>query len=80
VFDGMLHTHSSNVGDTMNLRTGNVSPQYHVVYVDLFTTDPNAETGGILNEMPFNQLSSMKILESRLERNIDREDERATGT
>jgi hypothetical protein len=31
---------------------------------DLFSTVPNGETGGIENDMPFNQLSWSKILES----------------
>ena len=30
-----------------NLKTGKVSPQYHVVYDDLFQTIPNVENGGI---------------------------------
>jgi hypothetical protein len=46
MFVGLSHTLSSSVGCILNLRTGSVSPQYHVVYDDLFTTVHNGETGG----------------------------------
>jgi hypothetical protein len=77
---GVSSTHSSAVGNIMNLRTGNVSPQYHVVYDDLFSTVPNGETGGILDDMPFNQLSWSNILEPGWEREIDPVHEASSGT
>ena len=64
MFVGMSQAHSSSVGRIMNLRTGNVSPQYHVVYDDLFTTVPNGETGGVIEGMPFNSESWRQILET----------------
>jgi hypothetical protein len=39
-FLGMSPNHSSTVGRILNLRTGYVSPQYHVVYDDLYQTVP----------------------------------------
>ena len=45
--------HSSTVGRILNLRSGNVSPQYHVVYDDKFSSLPNAESGGIFSNKPF---------------------------
>jgi hypothetical protein len=80
MFVGMSQSHSSNVGMILNLRTGNVSPQYHVVYDDLFTTVPNGEAGGILNDMPFDHRSWSQILESGWERRIDPVDEASSGT
>jgi hypothetical protein len=51
MFVGVSHAHSSNVGRILNLRTGNISPQYHVVYDYLFTTVPNAQSGGLVEQM-----------------------------
>jgi hypothetical protein len=45
---GVSPDHSSTVGLILNHRTGFVSPQYHVVYDDLFSSVPNAETGGLI--------------------------------
>ena len=46
-FLGFSKRHSTTVGLIRNLKTGSVSPQYHVVYDDLFHTIPNIENGGI---------------------------------
>ena len=46
-FLGFSKRHSSTVGLIRNLKTGSVSPQYHVVYDDLYQTIPNIENGGI---------------------------------
>jgi hypothetical protein len=52
MFLGVSHAHSSSVGRILNLRTGNISPQYHVVYDDSFTPVPNGEAGEIIDDMP----------------------------
>jgi hypothetical protein len=52
-FLGVSPSHSSTVGRILNLTTGNVSPQYHCVYDDLYTTVPNADSGGILDLASF---------------------------
>jgi hypothetical protein len=80
MFVGISHAHSSTVGRIMNLRTGNVSPPYHVVYDDLFTTVPNGETGGILDQMTFNPQSWLKVLETGWERIADPIGEASSGT
>jgi hypothetical protein len=80
MFIGMSPSHSSNVGRILNLRTGNVPPHFHVVYDDLFSTVPNGETGGVVEEMAFNPHSWMKILETGWERNIDPVDEAFSGS
>jgi hypothetical protein len=80
MFIGMSPSHSSNVGRFLNLRTGNVSPQFHVVYDDLFSTVPNGETGGVVEEMAFNPHSWMKILETGWERNVDLVDGASSGS
>jgi hypothetical protein len=55
-FLGLATTHSTSIGlILLNLRTGFVSPQYHVVYDDEFTTMPNSESGGLFDpNRPFN--------------------------
>jgi hypothetical protein len=68
---GQSSAHSSTIGCILNLNTGWVSPQYHVVYDDLFTTVPNAESGGLLDLQNFNADSWSRLIESGLERVID---------
>ena len=45
---GVSPDHSSTIGRILNLCSGFISPQYHVIYNDLFSTVPNAESGGTL--------------------------------
>ena len=45
---GVSPGHSSTIGHILNLRSSFISPQYHVIYDDLFSTVPNAESGGML--------------------------------
>ena len=68
---GQSPEHSSTIGDVLNLRTGWVSPQYHVVYDDQFTTVPNAESGGLLDLPSFSEHSWTQIVTAGLERHID---------
>jgi hypothetical protein len=70
-FLGISPTHSSTIGLILNLRTGHVSPQYHVVYDDEFTTVPNAESGGLFNaERPFDAAQWQQLVEAGTERVI----------
>ena len=41
-FLGMSRRHASTIGLVRNLRTGSISPQFHVVYDEWFTTLPSA--------------------------------------
>ena len=45
---GVSPDHSSTIGRILNLLSGFISPQYHVIYDDLFSTVPNAGSGGTL--------------------------------
>ena len=47
VFLGFSERHFSQIGLIKNLCTGAVSPQYHVVYNDNFTTVTNSDKNGI---------------------------------
>jgi hypothetical protein len=70
-FLGVSPSHSSTVGLILNLRTGYVSPQYHVVYDDEFTTVPNSESGGLLNGVcPFNADEWHRLVEAGIKRVI----------
>lgn len=42
-FLGFSNQHSSTVGLVLNLRTGHISPQYHVVYDELYSTVTTTE-------------------------------------
>ena len=46
-FLGFSKRHSSTVGLIRNITTGSVTPQYHVVYDDLFQTLRNPDAGGV---------------------------------
>ena len=45
---GISPDHSSTIGHILNLRSGFIGPQYHVIYDDLFSTVSNAESRGML--------------------------------
>jgi hypothetical protein len=47
---GLSPNHSTLVGRILNLHTGSVSPQFHVVHDNLFTTVPNTENGSIFDD------------------------------
>jgi hypothetical protein len=47
---GMSHDHHSTVGRILNLKTGSVTPQFHVVYDELFSTG-----FGELSTIPFDK-------------------------
>ena len=47
IYVGRSPSHASNVGLILNPRTGHVSPQFHVVYDDNFTTVPYLRTNKV---------------------------------
>ena len=67
---GYSPEHSSLIGRILNVTTGFISPQYHVVYDDLFTSVPNAESGGLFDTAQFNAESWARLIASGLERHI----------
>jgi hypothetical protein len=71
--------HSSTIGRILNLRTGSVSPQFHVIYDDLYSTVPNAETGGILDLDHFLADNWAKLVESGSERALEEPDFDSAG-
>jgi hypothetical protein len=52
-FLGFSTQHSSTIGLVLNHRTGSVTPQYHCVYDDLFTTVPNGEFAPVFDTGQF---------------------------
>ena len=72
-FLGVSKQHSSNIGQILNLNTGAVSPQFHVVYDDLFSTVPNAElaTPYIAD---FDDATWRKLVETGHDRRLEDED------
>ena len=68
---GCSSAHSSTVSRILNLHTGSVSPQYHIVVDDNFTTVPNAETSGVLEENQFNPDSWATIIETGYKMHLD---------
>jgi hypothetical protein len=68
---GQSFAHSSMIGRILNLKTGHISPQYHVVYDDLFTTVPNYQNGGLLDLPSFDANSWNQLVTTGLERHLD---------
>ena len=67
---GYSPEHSSLIGRILNITTGSISPQYHGVYDDLFTSVPNSESGGIFDTSEFNATSWARLVETGLERHL----------
>jgi hypothetical protein len=61
---GVSPQHSSTIGHILNLRTGFVSPQHHVIYDDLYSMVSNAETGSILDIDQFQVDNWAKLIAS----------------
>ena len=70
-FLGYSKAHSSTVGLILNPRTGNISPQYHLVHDDLFATVPNAEGGVGFDLFQFNQTTWNRLVDVGHERHLD---------
>jgi hypothetical protein len=66
-FVGYSFEHAHSVGRILNLQSGHVSPQYHVVYDEHFTTVFNPG----LDPASFNPNVWATLIQSGLERNID---------
>ncbi|CAJ1944837.1 unnamed protein product [Cylindrotheca closterium] len=74
MFLGVSHTHSSLVSCVLNLQTGYVSPYYHVVIDDLFTTvPPNADQGGLFDVAEFDATTWKNLLENGHKKHLDKE-------
>jgi hypothetical protein len=73
MYMGVSTQHSSLIGMILNLSTGHVSPQYHVVHDDLFTTVPSANTKSVDTNMSKTVWQS--LMEYGHERMYDDDDE-----
>jgi hypothetical protein len=62
-FLGYIPEHYSSIGLILNTTTGNISPQYHVVHDDYFTTVP-----GVDSTKTFSAASWKTILQTGVER------------
>ena len=49
MYVSVSQVHSSTVGLVLNLQTGHVSPQYHLVFDEQFTTVPGNLTDEVFN-------------------------------
>ena len=74
---GFSPEHSTLVSNVLNLRSGHVGPQYHVVIDDLFTTVPNADQGGLYDPITFDAARWESLLETGYERHLDDETDEA---
>ena len=71
---GASMEHSANISRVLNLRTGHISPQFHVVFDDKFTTVPNHEGGGLVDPSRFDADHWERIVETGLELYLDPEE------
>jgi hypothetical protein len=80
MFVGVSPDHSSTIGHILNIQTGSISPQYHVVYDDLFTTVPNSESGSYFETNMFDASTWERIVTTNCERYIDMEFDNPANT
>ena len=71
---GVSKEHASNVANILNLNTGSISPQFHVVHDDLFTTVSNPGAMNI-DDKGFDEGQWRKLVVSGHERYLDDEDQ-----
>ena len=69
IYVGRSPAHASNVALVLNPRTGHISPQYHVIYDDDFTTVPFLRKGQVPPH--WEELVSKSAIFSRTDNNID---------
>ena len=73
-FLGYSKEHSTTIGLILNLRTGYIAPQFHVVYDDLYQTVSNeALIEGDL--LPFDQIEWENLFRDQRERYIDAQED-----
>ena len=74
---GPSPSHSTTIGRILNLMTGHVSPQFHVVYDDQFSTVSSVPVGDELTDDLFLSTDWAKLVEAGCERVLDEDfDER----
>ena len=75
MYVGISKEHASNVANILNLTTGSISPQFHVVHDDLFTTVSNPGAMNI-DEKGFDEGEWRKLVTSGHERYITEDTDR----
>jgi len=70
---GPSPNHSTTIGRILNLRTGHVSPQFHCVYDDQFSTVSSVPVEGALDDELFYRMDWTSLVEAGCERIIDDE-------
>ena len=73
-FLGVSSPHSTTVGQILNLDTGAISPQYHLVYDEQFTTVPGYLTDELFDSETWNNLLGLDSLENSLDPNDCKDD------
>ena len=68
---GVVTNHLTNVGQILNIETGKITPQYHVIYDITFSSVPNAESGGIKKEKEITTEHWKQMIVTGLERSIE---------
>lgn len=69
VYLGVSPQHSYSVGKVLNLTTGAVSPQYHLVYDELYQTVMGVLTDELFDAHSWNELLQLQGLEQSLDLN-----------
>ena len=62
---------SSSIARVLNLRTGHISPQFHMVFDDKFTTINNQESAGLVDPARFDADHWERVIESGYEMYLD---------
>jgi len=73
---GVSSQHStSTIARVLNLRTGHISPQFHMVFDDKFSTINNQESSGLVDPARFDADSWERLVESGYELYLDPEEQ-----
>ena len=72
---GVSKEHASNVANILNITTGNISPQFHVVHDDLFSTVSNSGAMNI-DDKGFDEGQWRKLVSSGHERYVEEDFDR----
>ena len=73
---GVSRNHSSStIANVLNLRTGHISPQFHLVFDDKFTTIYNPEGHGLVNPTRFDADTWERLIETGYEMSLDSEED-----
>jgi len=70
---GPSPNHLTTIGQILNLRTGHISPQYHCVYDNQFSTVSSVPLEGTLDDETFYRVDWTSLVEAGCERVIDDE-------